>query len=237
MQQDNQLLRTVEHELKQQLQAMGEQLKQVQQELKVAQTSRIVQVLAGVQSPVCQPAATAAGAVSGHAVFKVPGVSAAGRSSQQLHTQASAARSSLNSQRSINLASNSNPALVAGTGLPARPAVAAVSRAVSSPAVRHNLSLSASEIPTGVNTATRDAEMPNRQLRHSVSAPSRPGNNGSVSREALSLARQVSRSLPAEAHVQQQLTSLITAIAAGIQEREALATQGQVLLGMVVGAS
>eukprot|EP00775_Hariotina_reticulata_P010211 gene10211-10372_t len=51
---------------------------------------------------------------------------------------------------------------------------------------------------------------------------------------AMSLAQQVSEMLPADSALQSQLSSLMEAIALDMQERKALAAQGQVLLSLVV---
>lgn len=75
--------------------------------------------------------------------------------------------------------------------------------------------------------------MGNRQLNHSASAPSTAVDADTT---ALSLARKLSQVLPGDALVQQQLSSLESAILTGIQQRKALAAQGRLLLGMVVGS-
>lgn len=74
-----------------------------------------------------------------------------------------------------------------------------------------------------------------RDLKQSVSAPSRIGTTHG--NEAMTLVQQVAKALPVECPVQQQLSSLMSAIADGIEERKALAAQGQMLLGMVMGTS
>jgi hypothetical protein len=53
--------------------------------------------------------------------------------------------------------------------------------------------------------------------------------------EALSVVQQLKTALPQASPVQAQLASLMAAIQAGVQERQALAAQGQVLLDMLVG--
>jgi hypothetical protein len=64
------------------------------------------------------------------------------------------------------------------------------------------------------------------------------GVHGS-SHAALALAQQVAKALPgqADSSLQGQMASLMSAIAAGVEERKALAAQGQVLLEMVTGGS
>jgi hypothetical protein len=54
-------------------------------------------------------------------------------------------------------------------------------------------------------------------------------------RSAMTLAQQLAAALPAGSVLQTQLSSLMQAIASGMQERKALAAQGQLLLGLVVG--
>jgi hypothetical protein len=55
--------------------------------------------------------------------------------------------------------------------------------------------------------------------------------------EALCVVQQLRTSLPDASPVQGQLASLMGAIQAGVQERQALAAQGKVLLDMLVGGS
>lgn len=55
--------------------------------------------------------------------------------------------------------------------------------------------------------------------------------------EALCVVQQLRTSLPDASPVQGQLASLMSAIQAGVQERQALAAQGKVLLDMLVGGS
>lgn len=93
-----------------------------------------------------------------------------------------------------------------------------------------------------------------RALQHSTSAPtgssvasvaaaaaaggrrlrSSPASVGKAC-GAMGLAQQVSVALPAGSPLQAPLTALIAAIAAGAEERQALAAQGQMLLGLAVG--
>jgi hypothetical protein len=55
--------------------------------------------------------------------------------------------------------------------------------------------------------------------------------------DALCVVQQLRTSLPDASPVQGQLASLMNAIQAGVQERQALAAQGKVLLDMLVGGS
>jgi hypothetical protein len=81
------------------------------------------------------------------------------------------------------------------------------------------------------------------RLRPSASLPARRGSSSSSSSSsssaALALAQQMANALPvqADSSLQGQMASLMSAIAAGVEERKALAAQGQVLLEMVTGAS
>jgi hypothetical protein len=56
-------------------------------------------------------------------------------------------------------------------------------------------------------------------------------------REALTAVQQLRTSLPDAPPVQGQLASLMSAIQAGVQERQVLAAQGRVLLDMLVGSN
>jgi hypothetical protein len=50
----------------------------------------------------------------------------------------------------------------------------------------------------------------------------------------MAVVARLSAALPATAPVQSQLTALMSAIQAGVDERRALAAQGQLLLGLLV---
>jgi hypothetical protein len=87
-------------------------------------------------------------------------------------------------------------------------------------------------------SAVSTAQHQQQHLQQSASMPVRRSSSSS-SHAALALAQQVAQALPGhpDSSLQGQMASLMSAIAAGVEERKALAAQGQVLLEMVTGGS
>jgi hypothetical protein len=89
-------------------------------------------------------------------------------------------------------------------------------------------------------SAVSTAQHQQQHLQQSASMPvRRSSSSSSSSHAALALAQQVAQALPGhpDSSLQGQMSSLMSAIAAGVEERKALAAQGQVLLEMVTGGS
>lgn len=71
-----------------------------------------------------------------------------------------------------------------------------------------------------------------------ASSPAQPAAAVSAAeQEAMAAVQQLKTSLPDALPVQGQLASLMSAIQAGVQERQVLAAQGRVLLDMLVGSN
>jgi hypothetical protein len=83
------------------------------------------------------------------------------------------------------------------------------------------------------------SQLQQQQLQHSTSLPARRRSSRSNSETAMALAQQVANAQPGQPDLslQGQMASLMSAIAAGVEERKALAAQGQMLLEMVTGSS
>jgi hypothetical protein len=256
LQLEKQQMQASQHALEQQMAAFQQQLQQLQQEVHISsalgRSSPALRSLAGVDD-----ACAASAAVSSTALGSAEtGASASSRQQdlgrsvagmQRASSGSGSRRSSHHSRHSSR--SSCSVAAVAGTVLEPRGDVALGNRHLttsihadecSSPSDDNGRGstsclLNRSKSTSAVSTAQQQHL---QHLQHSASMPVRRGSSSS-SHAALALAQQVAQALPghADSSLQGQMASLMSAIAAGVKERKALAAQGQVLLEMVTGSS
>uniref|UniRef100_A0A383WA50 Uncharacterized protein n=1 Tax=Tetradesmus obliquus TaxID=3088 RepID=A0A383WA50_TETOB len=231
LQLEKQQMQASQQALEQQMAAFQQQLQQLQQEMHVGaalgRCSPVLRGLAGVDA--CSGLDTSAADAA---------VAAA--------EQQSTGSSSHHSRHSSSSASSA--AAVAGTFVKHGSYEAASSKHITTSIHASDSSNIAGKAGSAGRSFSRSSSAfvdasPSQQphLRHSTSLPARRGRSSSSSSSsaALALAQHMAKALPGQpdSSLQGQMASLMSAIAAGVEERKALTAQGQVLLEMVTGGS